>query len=186
MKRDDSNAVYLGVVVGLAVGFGLGALLFRSAPEKVVPASRSIEVEPPIEVPRPTASGTLKAAEELFERWGGYAIWEDDVTEIALWNHARQRHADFYEVRRANGEFYFRTLKALTRPLIDHGPRGRLPIVFTEPQWMRDRFYRENPGYMPNSGPVEDLPPRAPERRGFEEKGHSRAADETAPRPTGG
>jgi hypothetical protein len=91
-------------------------------------------------------------------------VWENDVTEIALWNEASQRYDRFYEIVRTGGQFYFRPLGRLRRPLLDHGVRGRSPIWFTETRAMRDEFYRNNPNYKPNSEPVVELPPRPPLR----------------------
>ncbi len=157
-----SNVPFV-LTAGFALGLGLGWLMFHSETVSAPPAR-------PADGPRPEAratlrrdAGTLKDVEQIFERWGGYAVWENDVTEIALWSVQDQRHDDYYEVRRVGGEFYFRSLARLTRPLIDHGVRSRSLIAFTETQALHDYFYRENPGYRPGSEPPVDLPPSPPQ-----------------------
>lgn len=150
----------LWLTAGFAAGLGFGWLAFHSEPRKTY-------VAPPLEVkaePVTRDAGTLGALETQFERWGGYAVWADDTTEFAFWDPRRKKHSDFYEVRRIGGRFYYRTIPALTRPLIDHGPRAAIPFQFTETQEMRERFYRENPDYDPSAEPRVDLPPKAPAR----------------------
>jgi hypothetical protein len=115
-----------------------------------------------VEIPRD--AGSLAALEQTFQRWGGYAVWENDVAEFAAWDPRKKRHSDFIEVRRVDGRFYFRTIPQLTRPLIDHGAKSVLPLAFTEPAAMREKFYRENPNYQRDTEPVVELPPRPPER----------------------
>jgi hypothetical protein len=155
-----SSPAPLFLTVGFAAGLGFGYLAFHEEKSKTY-------IAPPLEVkaaPVQRDAGTLASLEVTFQRWGGYAVWENDLTEIAGWDPRRRKHADFYEVRRADGKFYFRSIPALTRPLIDHGPRSALPFAFTETQEMREKFYRENPDYDPTREPVVDLPPKPPER----------------------
>ena len=159
MSAKPGTPPSLWITAGFAAGLGFGWLAFRSEPPKTY-------VAPPLVVqaePVARDAGTLGALEAQFERWGGYAVWADDVTEFAFWDPRRKKHSDLYEVRRVGGRFYYRTIPALTRPLIDHGPRAAIPFQFTETQEMRDRFYRENPDYDPASEPLIDLPPRAPD-----------------------
>lgn len=161
----------LGFAAGLA--FGWMALRDDAPPPAAVKESAVTVASDRAEIP--VNAGTLRAVEQTFERWGGYAVWENDVTEIAAWDARRKRHSDFYEVRRHDGKLYFRSLRALTRPLVDHGD-GVTPVGFTEPQWMRDQFYREHPDYDPATAPHVDLPPRPPERF---------ATDRSQPTPAG-
>lgn len=157
MSTPSRSLAPLWLTLGFAAGLVFGWAAFRDA---VTPPAAA----PPIAPKAPIAASALRAVERMFERWGGYAVWENDVTEIAAWDARRKRHSDFYEVRRHDGKFYFRSLVALTRPVIDHGVSATMPIAFTEPRWMRDQFYREHPDYDPASAPRVDLPPRPPDR----------------------
>lgn len=160
-----SPAVPFWLTLGFALGLGFAWWFFQPEPTKPRGAAPPAQ---PARVPEPPApavtrdAGTLGAVEALFQRWGGYAVWQDDVTEIAVWNLRRHAYCDFYEVRHVEGNFYFRTLPALTRPFIDHGVRGRLPLQFTETQAMHDEFHRLHPDYDPAAEPEVDLPPCSP------------------------
>lgn len=167
MPSPRPSLVPLWLTLGFAAGLTFGWMAFRDEsprPSAVKPAPAA----PPERTEVLVNAGTLRAVEQTFERWGGYAIWENDVTEIAAWDARRKRHSDFYEVRRHDGKFYFRSLSALSRPIIDHGVSATMPIAFTEPQWMRDQFYRENPNYDSATAPRVDLPPRPPARHSAE------------------
>lgn len=164
--------------LGFALGLGFGYLVFHQEKPKV-------HIAPPLQVkaePIQRDAGTLASLEVTFERWGGYAVWHDDVTEFAAWDPRRKRHADFYEVRRVNGNFYFRTIPALTRPLIEHGSRTSLPFWFTETQEMKEKFFRDHPDYDRTKEPLVDLPPKPPERHAGETKAPERSGRERTPR----
>lgn len=169
MSAQPASLTPLWLTLGFAGGLAFGWAALRDASASRAAAAPVIEKSTPVEPDRaanPVNAGTLRAVEQMFERWGGYAVWENDVTEIAAWDARRKRHADFYAVLRHDGRFYFRSLTVLSRPLIDHGVSTTMPIAFTEPQWMRDEFYRENPNYDPAFVPRVELPPRPPERHG--------------------
>lgn len=167
MSAPRSSFAPLWLTLGFAAGLAFGWAAFRSETPRAAAApvaTKSASTAAPERTQVPVNAGTLRAVEQTFERWGGYAIWENDVTEIAAWDARRKRHADFYAVRRHDGKFYFRSLAALSRPIIDHGASATMPIAFTEPQRMREQFYRENPNYDPATAPRVELPPRPPER----------------------
>lgn len=154
------------LTLGFTAGLAFGWAAFHDETPRAVAAPVAPKTAPaaPDRVEIPVNADTLRAVEQTFERWGGYAIWENEVTEFAVWDAQHQRHTDFYEVRRHDGKFFFRSLAALTRPLIDHGVMATMPIAFTEPQWMRDQFYQENPDYNPSAVLRVALRPRPPER----------------------
>lgn len=165
MAPPRHSPVPLWLTLGFALGAGFGYFVFHEEKSKTHVAPPLVVTASPAREPDPVRdAGTLAVLEQQFDRWGGYAVWENDITELAAWDPRRRRHSDFIEVRRDGGVFYFRTLTSLTRPLIDHGPRAALPFAFTEPPWRRDEFYRENPGYDPSAEPLVDLPPKTPER----------------------
>lgn len=160
MASTPRNLAPIWITLGFAAGAVFSWLVSGESPSKV-------RETPPSELksePAPPATISLVALEQNFRRWGGYAVWEDDWTEFAAREARPDRPLLFVQVRRANGNFYFRTIPKLTRPVIDHGPRTNLPFAFTEPAWMREAFYRDNPDYDRNQEPFVELPPRAPER----------------------
>lgn len=164
MPTPSSKAPYW-LTLGFAAGLGFGWLVHRSEPQKTAVTARpQLSAKPEVRPVSQQDAGTLAGVEKTFWRWGGYAVWENNVTEIALWSVQTKRRSDFYEVRRSGGAFYFRTLVRLTRPLLDHGARSDEPVAFTETQAMHDDFHRQHSDYDPASEPVIDLPPRPPER----------------------
>jgi hypothetical protein len=110
----------------------------------------------------PLDASTLGEVEVLFQAWGGYAILKNNVTQFALWNKDTDAHTDYYEVRRANRIYYFRTLPKKDWPLIDHGEMVRCPLWFAETPDMRDKFYAEHPNLTPTTPILRTLPPRSP------------------------
>lgn len=177
MPKPKSTPIPLFLTLGFAAGIGFGYLAFHEEKSKT-------HIAPPLTVkaaPIQRDAGTLASLEVTFERWGGYAVWANDVTELAAWDPRQKKHSDFFEVRRADGKFYFRTIPVLTRPLIEHGVRTSLPFWFTETPEMRERFYRENPDYDPDKEPMVDLPPKPPERYAPPSSTRSRAPASVRP-----
>lgn len=137
------------------VGFVLGVLAVlgfqrERRPQAVEPAveapSASVEAAPvpaakSDDVPRSVTSladrPSLAVIEAVFEQWGGYALWENDVTEVALWNSVTGDFSDFFEVMRSPSGFYFRSIPKLTRPWTDARPPRESPLRFTEPHEQR-------------------------------------------------
>ena len=155
------------LATGLFLGCLMGWCLFRTAPA----AAPRVAVARPAPAPAvPATLSTLAEVENLFRLWGGYAVWEDDLTEIIVLRVQLGRlHPEYFQVVRVGRGFYFRTLSRLTRPLIDHGELARCPLAFTEPQWMHEQYYREHAGETPGAVRLEELvarglllPPRPP------------------------
>ena len=163
MSEKSSN-VPVWLTLGFVAGCVFGWMIFHE-PAKTLSAPAAMTTAPEVTaVPdgAPKDIATLAAAEQYFQRWGGYAVWENQTTQFAVWNGRKQRHADFYEVRRADGKFYFRTLPQLSWVLVDHGPKSRAPIWFAETVAMRAQFYQEHPDYDQSKEPEVKLPPLPP------------------------
>jgi hypothetical protein len=126
------------------LGFVLGALFVvalppRTKPEKAEPIrpARTLEFTraSPVRQPQP-----LTTVEDVFAVWGEHAVWSDDITEVAFWNKEYQDFTDYFEVRRINGAYYFRSIPRLTRRILNHGkPLPESPFRFTE----TEEQYRE-------------------------------------------
>jgi hypothetical protein len=136
------------------LGFILGALFVFALPRKPPTVLRPIVLAPPekktiTEVPR------LTTIEDVFAQWAQYAVWQDDVTQVALWNAEVGDFAEFYEIRRYERVYYFRSIPHLTSVIIRHGPRlpPECPLQFTETeeQYMewRKNGRTERPAEMP-------------------------------------
>jgi hypothetical protein len=128
------------------LGFIVGALfmwsLNRSAEEKRTQ-------NPPVATPAtaPTARSTgvthFTDIEAVFAEWGKDAVWENDTTEVALWNDAARDFVDCFEVLRIGDHLYFRSIPRLTRPVLTHGVNPNSPLQLTEPQSRRQEWLKD-------------------------------------------
>jgi hypothetical protein len=134
------------------LGFVLGALFVVALPpSKEAPAP--VVAPRPAEPTRPSPPPQLSTIEAVFTAWGEHAVWDDEVTEVSLWDPEKNRFAEFYEVRRVGEKLYFRTIPRLTRRVINHGKPLPLacPLQFTETEeryreWLEHgRTERRNP-----------------------------------------
>jgi hypothetical protein len=132
----------------VTLGFVLGALFVWALPRHEAqeparpPAAVAAKPAPPPAPPR------LTTIEAVFASWGKYAVWNDDTTEVALWNSDTMNFSDCFEVVRVGDDYYFRSISHLTRPVLKHGVDDKSPLQFTETlrqqeEW-RDEVRKEN------------------------------------------
>ena len=114
------------------LGFVLGAFFVWALPEgektppPPAPVERALEKDAPVSrLPR------LTDVEAVFAQWDRYAIWENDVTEVAYWSEEARSFSNFFEVLRSGDRLFFRSIPKLTRPLIRRGVEARSPLLFT-------------------------------------------------------
>lgn len=132
------------------VGFVLGCVTWATVHERFFPPAKPAVPTPeqtattqPTPTPRPNASAktpalSLEVIDGLFNQYSNKAIWENDITEAAFWNPAESKYTDLMEIMRGNGgNFYFRPIPQLTRPLADYDVDARWPVRFTEPEALR-------------------------------------------------
>jgi hypothetical protein len=139
--------VMVGFVLGVlaVLGFqrerrppgGEPAAAAPSTREETAPASPTISEDAPRSITSLADRPSLAVIEAVFEQWGGYALWENDVTEVALWNSVSNEFSDYFEVMRSPSGFYFRSIPRLTRPWTDARPPRESPLRFTEPHEQR-------------------------------------------------
>ncbi len=139
----------------ITLGFVLGALFVLALPSGddtpsvgPPPAPES----PPVRLERPA----LTEIEAVFEDWGESAIWQNDVTEVALWDTARRSYALFYQVVRHEGAYYFRSIPRLTRPILTEGVPTNTPLQYTTPVGVREERRRTETRML--RPPTEDRP----------------------------
>lgn len=127
----------------IMLGFVLGAAVVLALPKRREPAvPRPIVIAPAEDAPRRQAEpARLTTIEAVFSEWHEFAVWEDDVTQVAMWNSAEGEFSDYYEIRRYGDRLYFRSIPHLTNRLIRHGkmPPPECPLRFTE----TERQYQE-------------------------------------------
>jgi hypothetical protein len=120
----------------ITLGFVLGALFVLALPrdEKKTTVSSSPQVTARlVQLERPK----LTEVEAVFDEWERYAVWKNNLTQIALWDTEKRSYSIYYEVLRQNDEHYFRSIPALTRPLITRGVPADAPLQFTETEESR-------------------------------------------------
>ena len=138
----------------IMLGFALGALLVwgierprRSEPAGGGPQALPASPPPPSAAPQPgPISTSLSTVENVFSEWSRFAVWENDATEIAIWNTHSRGYDEYFEVMRIGDQFYFRSISRLTRPILTHGGvPPECPLQFTESEQQRQQWLRENP-----------------------------------------
>lgn len=158
----------------IMLGFVLGALAVwgfrREQSSQVAPAPPPPAAVVPVQPSEPARNVTavedlpsLAAIEAVFSRWGDYALWEDDRTEVALWNSVTNDFTDFFEVWRTTTGYYFRSLPRLSRPWTDAKPPRESPLRFTEPVAQRrarleGRLSPQRPETAARTGPWKMTP----------------------------
>jgi hypothetical protein len=132
----------------IMLGFVLGAACVFMWPRKEEPRP-ALTAAPPA-AHRPAAEATpltIERAtffENVFAEWNKYAVWENELTEVAFWSAESKSFSEKFEVFRSGDHFYFRSIPQFTRPLLTHGVPDNSPLQFTEPQTARDEWLKEN------------------------------------------
>lgn len=148
----------------VSLGFILGALFVWALP------ARRAEVSADVPAKALPDTGTVRQAaapkpsiteiEAVFAGWGDQAVWDQDVTEVALWDIEGRAFSRYYEVLRARDNYYFRSIDHLTRPVLTHGVKKEGPLLYTETEEMRREWLREKANedwkaiLSPQSAPV--------------------------------
>lgn len=144
--------VMLGFLLGAATVWMMERSKTPPAPVTVTVAPKPVRVEP----------SPLTTIEAVFAEWGNYAVWENNVTEVALWRPETRMFSECYEVRKSAGELYFRSIPKLTHRVVGHGTLlPNSPLQFTETEahyqaWLAQG--REEPKLPPR----EVIPPTTP------------------------
>jgi hypothetical protein len=114
----------------------LGALFVVTLPplRKEEPLPPAPQPTRPATPAAPAARPQISTIEAVFSAWGDNAVWDNNITEVALWNTDTAKFSDYYEVRRIDGNLYFRTIPKLTRRIVSHGKPlpVEAPLQFTE------------------------------------------------------
>jgi hypothetical protein len=144
------------------LGFALGALFVWALPEAEKtpppPAPVERELEPRMVV---TRLPRLTDVEAVFAQWDRFAIWENDVTEVAYWSEETRSFSSFFEVLRSGDRLYFRSIPKLTRPLVRRGVEAQSPLLFTGvAEVARSVTDRATPAPMPDQPVERPLPPK--------------------------
>jgi hypothetical protein len=115
----------------VSLGFALGALFVMALPKGQPP--EPVE-RPPIETPtlRAVTPSRISTIEAVFADWGKYAQWSGAVTQVGLWNPETKSYSDFFEVLRMGDVLFFRSIPALTSPVVSHDIPAECPLEFAQ------------------------------------------------------
>jgi hypothetical protein len=125
----------------IVLGFVLGAAFVMALPRHEAPQPPAPEEKPAAPAPRPPAR--ISTIEAVFEAWDQYAVWDDDRTQVALWDSSTRTYADCYEVLKTPDGYYFRSIPELTQPVLTHGIVQDMPLQFTETERQRAEWLGE-------------------------------------------
>jgi len=124
----------------LMLGFLLGALFVLAWPPRnpaPPPAPAAAPGAGSAVKAQPSAPRSMATIEAVFAEWDGYATWDNDLTEVALWNSKTKDFSDCFEVLRSGNAYYFRSIPHLSRPVLTRGVKVNCPLEFTETEEQR-------------------------------------------------
>lgn len=98
----------------ITLGFILGAVFVYSLPREDKRAQATTTPTAPAQSQR-LERPKLSDIEAVFAEWGRYALWADDITQVALWDTDKHEYSIFYEVLRSEGNYYFRSISRIDR-----------------------------------------------------------------------
>jgi hypothetical protein len=124
------------------LGFVVGVLFMLALPRRE-PAAVAPPAAPAPAAPAPAPQ--LRTIDAVFATWGKYAKWDNDTTEVALWNSGTRDFSDCYEVLRLGEAYFFRPIPRLTRPVLRHGvpEEQNVPLQFTETAAQQQEWRKE-------------------------------------------
>lgn len=139
----------------ITLGFVIGAVTVYMLPRESKPAASAPPAGPTtiVRLERPK----ITEIEAVFQEWGEYAVWEHDLTEVALWDTEKRSYSICYEVTRRNDTLYFRSIPRLTRPILTRGVDPHSPLQLTETERTR-REWIERGQYEPRSQSARSQP----------------------------
>jgi hypothetical protein len=138
----------------ITLGFLLGALFVWTLPREKAPADPALSPQAPpqiVQLERPK----LTEVEAVFAEWERYAVWKNDVTQVAMWDTDKRSYTLYYEVLRDGGSYYFRSIPKLTRPLLTRGVPAEAPLQFAETEESR-RAWIERGQFEPRENAPEE------------------------------
>lgn len=115
----------------LTLGFALGAVFVMALPKHPSDAPMDAAV-PPAPALKAAAPARITTIEAVFAEWGRFAQWSGAMTQVGLWNPETKSYSDFYEVMRMGDVLFFRSIPALTAPVVSGGIPPECPLEFAQ------------------------------------------------------
>jgi hypothetical protein len=136
------SAIPSWVMLGFVLGAGFVLALPGRAPKPRSEAPPVPQAGPPAAIQAAEAP-KLTTIEAVFEEWGKHASWDNDLTEVALWDPRTRDFTDAYEVVKLGDALFFRSIPRLTRPVMTHGVKEGSPLLLTETEEQRREWLKE-------------------------------------------
>src|SRR5687767_9381457 len=111
----------------VTLGFILGALFVWTLPREDKRSAATLSSQTPaqvVQLERPK----LTEVEAVFAEWERFAVWNNNVTQVAMWDTEKRSFSICYEVLRQSGDYYFRSIPQLTRPVLTRGVPENAPL----------------------------------------------------------
>jgi hypothetical protein len=136
----------------ITLGFILGALFVWTLPREDKRAAAALSSQAPLQVVQ-LERPKLTEVEAVFAEWERYAVWKNNITQVAMWDTEKRTYSICYEVLRHGGEHYFRSIPQLTRPVLTRGVPENAPLQFAETEESR-RAWIEHGQFEPRAEPT--------------------------------
>ncbi len=140
----------------IMVGFVIGCLSAYVVERELAKRREEVPPHTPAAAPAPAVPAELPAAlrlsqnevDAIFTQNEGDAVWENDITEIVVFNSRTGKFSDFVEVMRSGPYYYYRPIARNTRPLITAEAPGGTLILFTETEAHREKRLAPIPPFL--------------------------------------
>ncbi len=143
----------------IMVGFIVGCLAAYVAEREIekrsgdaAPPPATTAPAPAVRTPPPEAPVALRLSQNevdaIFTQNEGDAVWENDITEVVIFNSRTGKFSDMVEVMRSGPYYYYRPITKLTRPLITADAPGGTLILFTETENHREKRLAPIPPFL--------------------------------------
>jgi hypothetical protein len=136
----------------VTLGFILGALFVWTLPREDKRSVATLSSQTPVQVVQ-LERPKLTEVEAVFAEWERFAVWKNNVPQVAMWDTEKRSFSVCYEVLRQNGDFYFRSIPQLTRPVLTRGVPENAPLQFAETEESK-RAWIEHGQFEPRSEPT--------------------------------
>ncbi|ATC63826.1 hypothetical protein CMV30_07630 [Nibricoccus aquaticus] len=139
--------IMVGFVIGCVFAYVADRELEKRRDKTPAPSPAPVAPAAPAEIP-PGLRLSQNEIEAIFTQAEEGAVWENDITEIVVFNTRTGKFSDLIEVMRSGPYFYYRSITRLTRPLITAKAESGALILFTETDAGRAKRLESIPSFL--------------------------------------
>jgi hypothetical protein len=147
--------IMVGFVLGCIFAYVAEGELEKRRPGPAAEAAAPSRAVSPVAISEtpPAMRLSQNEVDAMFRQVAENAVWENDLTQIAVWNPRTRKFSDLVEVMRSGDYFYYRPMSRLTRPLITAEAGPGVLVLFTETEALRDKRLEPIPPFLRPSTP---------------------------------